>query len=171
MGLIDRLLRRGNAPEGASLYAAIVARARQPEWYLRGGVADTVHGRFDMLAAVLAVVLLRLETETEEGAAQLAAHLTERFIDDMDAQLRQDGVGDVGVGKRVGRMMGMLGGRLAAYRDGLATGMLDEALCRNLYRAAPPDEGRVAVVASALTDLARALDATPLDALASGRLP
>src|SRR3546814_13685410 len=60
MGLIDRLLGRSDDRETAALYAAIVARARVPHWYIDGGVPDTVDGRFDMIAAVLAMVLLRL---------------------------------------------------------------------------------------------------------------
>src|SRR3546814_17576117 len=49
MGLIDRLLGRSDDRETAALYAAIVARARVPHWYIDGGVPDTVDGRFDMI--------------------------------------------------------------------------------------------------------------------------
>src|SRR4051794_41844986 len=66
-----------------------------------------------MVAAVTALVLLRLEAEGEGGRAP-AVLLTETFIDDMDATLRQVGIGDYVVGKHVGRMMSALGGRLAA---------------------------------------------------------
>ena len=83
-------------------------------------VPDTVDGRFDMIAAVLCTVLLRLEREPEGLAT--TAPLTERFVDDMDGQLRQIGIGDIVVGKHIGKMMSMLGGRLGAYRDGLARG-------------------------------------------------
>ena len=60
--------------------------------------------------------------------------------------MRQIGFGDMVVGKHVGRMMGMLGGRLGAYREGIARGTLDAALVRNLYRGEAPDPGAVAHV-------------------------
>ncbi len=119
-----------------ALYDAIVGVARRPHWYVEGRVADTLDGRFDMVSSVLALVLLRLETLGEAGRGP-SARLTELFITDMDGQLRQRGIGDLVVGKHIGRMMGQVGGRLAAYRDGLATGGdLAGAIDRNIYRGA-----------------------------------
>ena len=155
--------------EALPLYNAVVTRGRAEHWYVAGGVPDTVDGRFDMIAAVLAMVLLRLERQPE--AAAISAHLTERFVDDMDGQLRQLGMGDMVVGKHIGKMMSMLGGRLGAYRDGLAAGDLGPALVRNLYRGAPPAPAAVAHVAAALTGLRGALDPMPLDQLIAGELP
>ena len=83
---------------------------------------DTLDGRFDMIAAILALVLLRLEAEGEAGRGP-SVLLTEIFIDDMDGTLRQIGIGDYVVGKHVGRMMGALGGRLAAFRAGRRAGL------------------------------------------------
>lgn len=151
------------------LYDAVVARARQPHWYVEGAVPDTLDGRFDMVAAVLAMVLLRLEDDPLGKAP--TARLTERFVDDMDAQVRQIGFGDMVVGKHVGRMMGMLGGRLGAYRDGLAGGDLDAALVRNVYRGAAPEPAALAHTRESLVQLRGALDGTSLDALLEGRLP
>ncbi len=113
-------------------------RARAEHWYLDGAVPDTVDGRFDMIAAVLSVVLIRLEAEPE--GVEPAARLTERFVTDMDGQLRELGIGDIVVGKHIGKMMAMLGGRLTAYREGLAgdRAVMDAALVRNLYRGAAP---------------------------------
>src|SRR3546814_5635926 len=96
------------------LYGAVVEYARAPRWYVEGGVEDSVDGRFDMLALVMTLVLLRLDSEGEP-LRQAAVDLTERFIDDMDGQLRQSGIGDFVVGKHVGKMMGELGGRMDAY--------------------------------------------------------
>lgn len=152
------------------LYDAVVARARRPHWYLDGAVPDTLDGRFDMVAAVLAMVLLRLE-DTPEGEMP-AIRLTERFVDDMDAQVRQIGFGDMVVGKHVGRMMGMLGGRLGAYRDGLlGKGDFDAALVRNLYRGEAPDAAAVAHVRDELTRLYAESKTVGVDALVEGRLP
>ena len=88
----------------------------------------------------------------------------------MDAQLRERGIGDVVVGKHVGKMMAMLGGRLGAYRDGWAAGDLRPALVRNLYRGVEPAPGAVAHVADALGALAGELRAVPLAVLEEGRL-
>jgi cytochrome b pre-mRNA-processing protein 3 len=151
------------------LYNAVVTRGRAEHWYLAGAVPDTVDGRFDMIAAVLTMVLLRLEAEP--AAATLSAHLTERFVDDMDGQLRQMGMGDLVVGKHVGKMMSMLGGRLGAYREGLAAGDLTPALVRNLYRGEGPAPEAVVHVAQSITAFRTALDATPLDRLTAGDLP
>ncbi|WP_374127245.1 ubiquinol-cytochrome C chaperone family protein [Sphingomonas sp. 28-62-11] len=136
MGLIDRIFGEKQPPATAPLYDAIIAEGRAEHWYIDGAVPDTMDGRFDMIAAILAFVLLRLETDST--AAEPSARLTEQFITDMDNQLRQSGVGDVGIGKYVGQMMSMLGGRLGAYRDGLAAGDLLPAIKRNLYRGDDP---------------------------------
>ncbi len=167
MGWFDALFGR-NDEAGLALYSAIVARARQPHWYVEGAVPDTVDGRFDMIAAVLTMVLLRLESDP--AGAALAVQLTERFIADMDGQLRELGVGDVVVGKHVGQMMAMLGGRLGAYRDGLATGDMDAALVRNLYRGAAPDAAAVAHVREALLAWRGEVEATSIEALAAGEI-
>lgn len=153
----------------APLYDAVIARARQPHWYVEGAVPDTTDGRFDMLAAVLSMVLLRLE-DTPEGAMP-AVRLAERFVDDMDGQLRQSGIGDIVVGKHIGKMMAMLGGRLGAYREGLATGALAPAVLRNLYRGEDPGAAPLAHVAGGLEALHRALGETAIDTLLAGRLP
>jgi cytochrome b pre-mRNA-processing protein 3 len=163
----DRDERSGLIP----LYHAIVERARDPRWYREGLVPDTLDGRFDMVAALLTLALLRLEAEGEPGRAP-SALLTELFVDDMDGQLRQIGIGDIVVGKHIGKMMSALGGRLTAYRDGLATGgELEAALERNLYRGEAVDEAAVAVVAKELRRLHAGLAASSFEALLGGRLP
>jgi len=155
--------------EALPLYNAVVTRGREEHWYVEGAVPDTVDGRFDMIAAVLGMVLLRLETQPE--AAALSAHLTERFVDDMDGQLRQLGMGDMVVGKHIGKMMSMLGGRLGAYRDGIAAGDMTPALLRNLYRGDAPAPDAVAHVATALTALHTRLATVSIERLTAGELP
>ena len=89
-------------------------------------------GRFDMIAAMLALVLLRMERDRVLAAE--AALLTELFVADMDAQLRETGVGDLVVGKHVGKLVSVLGGRLGAFREALASGdeaTFEAALTRN----------------------------------------
>jgi cytochrome b pre-mRNA-processing protein 3 len=154
----------------APLYRALVAAGRDPFWYREGGVPDTMDGRFDMIAAVAALVLIRLEAEGEAGRAN-AALLTELFLADMDATLRQLGIGDHVVGKHVGRMMGALGGRLAAFRaarDG--EGDFAAAVRRNVFHEAPPSDEAAAAVAARLQALAARLETLSAGALLEGRL-
>lgn len=171
LGLFDRFRRR-DREAAAPLYAAVVAKAREPHWYLEGQVPDTLDGRFDMVAAVLAMVMLRIEAEPPEDmtAAALATDLTERFVDDMDAQVRQIGFGDIVVGKHVGRMMGMLGGRLGAYRAAMETGDLSEPLIRNIWRGEAPPPAASTHVSDALQRFHAALRFVPLSALREGQL-
>jgi cytochrome b pre-mRNA-processing protein 3 len=169
MGLLKRLFGasdRGTVPQ---LYAAIVATGRAPHWYVQGEVPDTIDGRFDMIAAILSLVLLRLENAPEAKAPSTA--LAECFIDDMDGQLREIGIGDVVVGKHMGRMMGMIGGRLGAYRAGLAGEGLDAALVRNLYRGVPPSNAALAHVETQLLGLRDRLAAMSTAAILAGEVP
>ena len=101
------------------------------------------------------------------------AFLTEIFVDDMDAQLREIGVGDMIVGKRIGKLLGAFGGRLGAYREALATGaepsLLNDALTRNLYGDVIPTEAQLAHVADALRKAATTLAGTDPAEVAAGR--
>lgn len=153
-----------------ALYGAIIAEARLAHWYLEGGVADTIDGRFDMVNAILALVLVRMETLGE--AAQLpSALLAETFVEDMDGQLREIGIGDIVVGKHIGRMMAALGGRLGAYREGFgAGGDPRAALLRNLYRGENPGGSALDHVEEALRALAVRLSGQSLAALLDGQL-
>jgi cytochrome b pre-mRNA-processing protein 3 len=124
-----------------------------------------------MLAAILAVVLLRLEAEGERAKAESVA-LTEIFIDDMDGTLRQIGIGDFVVGKHVGKLVGALGGRLGAMREALdGREPLEPAVRRNVFRDGPAEEAQVAFVAERLGRLHKGLAATGMEPLLAGALP
>ena len=169
MGLLQRLFGpadRGTAPR---LYEGVVAQARRPHWYQAGAVPDTVDGRFDMIAAILSLVILRLEQDP--AGATTSASVAECFVEDMDGQLREFGIGDIVVGKHIGRMMSMLGGRIGAYRDGFERGSLATALTRNVYRGDAPDPAAVGHVEGALLAFRATLAATPVETLVAGRLP
>ena len=162
----DRKERQGLRP----LYDAAVRVGREPGWYLEGGVPDTMTGRFDVVSSVVALVLLRLEREGD-AANKEAVLLTELFIDDMDATLRQSGTGDLIVGKRVGKLMSALGGRLGAYREALSgEGDLHAAVRRNVFREAPPSDEVVPVVAERLRALHARLADIPREQLLAGAL-
>jgi len=132
-------------------------------------VPDTIDGRFDMIAAVLALVFIRLEQDGFDDK-EAPALLTELFVDDMEEGLRQIGIGDLVVGKHVGRLVGALGGRLSAFRTALAEGSgLAGPVRRNIFRDAPPSEEAVSSVAAGLMTLHEALSRTPAEALMAGR--
>lgn len=170
--MLKRLFRTGEDPKVPlrPLYAAIVAEARRPAWYAECGVPDTLDGRFDMVALILTLVLLRLEREGDAGRAP-ATHLAELFVDDMDPQLRQLGIGDLVVGKHVGRMMGALGGRLTAYRAALGgDAALGEALVRNLWRGSSPSPDSLLRAEERVRACAHALAMVPLGRLLAGEI-
>jgi cytochrome b pre-mRNA-processing protein 3 len=153
------------------LYRALVAAGRDPGWYRAGGVPDSLDGRFDMIAAVTALVLLRLEAEGEAGR-EPGVLLAELFVADMDSSLRQVGIGDYVVGKHIGRMMGALGGRLAAFRDARGgDGAFVEAVRRNIFHESPPSAETLDWTSARLRRLRDALDQVSLEALLAGKLP
>lgn len=170
MTFLSRLLRPAPTPPGDALYRAIVTAARTPDWYLAGAVPDTVDGRFDAVALVLAIVLIRLERDGDD-ARQFSADLTERFIADMDGSLRELGIGDPTVGKQVGKMVSALGGRLGAYRDALGHGAdLGAALARNLYRGDTVDPAALDWAERRVRALAAGIDGIAAADLRDGRL-
>ncbi|TFU01442.1 ubiquinol-cytochrome C chaperone [Polymorphobacter arshaanensis] len=156
---------------GDALYRSVVELARQPQSYIAGAVPDTLDGRFDMVALVLALVLIRLESA---GEMQLTSDLTERFITDMDGSLREIGISDQVVGKHIGNMVSALGGRLGAYRDALAPDAapqaLPEALARNLYRGAPVAADALAWQTAHARSLHARINSAALDALKAGTI-
>ena len=167
--LLKRILGgRRDASVTVPLYNAIVGEARRPHWYVEGQVPDTLDGRFDMVSSILSLVLLRLEA-LGEPAREASAQLTEIFVTDMDGQLRQHGIGDLVVGKHIGQMMSQLGGRLTAYREGLAEGgTLDGAIERNIHRGAAVPQAATSHVETALRGLATRLATHDLATLLAG---
>lgn len=177
MGLLDRLLGRktDDRDDVRPLWHHVVAIARHRHWYAEDGVPDTLEGRFDMITAVLALVLLRMESE--DALIPPSVRLTELFVEDMDGQLREIGVGDLVVGKHMGRLMSVLGGRLGAFREALASSdvaQFEQAVVRNVTLAGD-DETRPAQAASvarhlvALATQLRALSATDVLAARFGK--
>jgi len=153
------------------LYRAIVAAGRDPAWYREGQVPDTLDGRFDMIAAILSLVLIRLESEPGEDARQDSVYLTELFVEDMDESLHQIGIGDYAVGKHVGRMMSALGGRLAAFRQAAQDRDFAGPVERNIYHEKPPSAEILQLVAARFERFEAGLRAMPAAELAGGKLP
>jgi len=119
--------------DAGALYAAVVAEARRPGWYRDAGMPDSLDGRFAVLTSLLALTDIRLERGSDEARA-LGPRLTEKFIADMDAQMREAGFGDPGLGKQVRTMVGALASRVDRWRLAVeAVKPWDEAARASLY--------------------------------------
>jgi cytochrome b pre-mRNA-processing protein 3 len=117
----------------------------------------------------MATVLLRLERD--DSLAEPAARLTELFVADMDGQMRQTGVGDLVVGKRIGELMGALGGRLGALREALAAPDREEALAEVVRRNVTLTEsGDARAIAARLAALAAKLEGLDTTSLLEGQI-
>ena len=128
-------------PVAVALYRRIVEQARQPDFYARHGVPDSLDGRFDMIVLHTFLVMRRLRAMTSKAADDLSQEVFDLLFADMDSNLREIGVGDLGVGKRVKKMAQAFYGRVEAYEAGLIAtddAILTDALTRNLYGTIQP---------------------------------
>lgn len=157
-----------NTPRGTieTIYGMIVTQAREPLFYRDLGVPDTVNGRFDLLLMHLWLVLRRLRSA--EAGAELSQALFDHFCTDMDDNLREMGISDQGVPKRMKAFGEAFYGRTAAYD--LALTDSDEALaqsfCKNILNGQDLDKARglAAYARQAMAELAR----TDLATLSNG---
>src|SRR5690606_24020004 len=122
-----------------AVYEQIVAEARQPVFYAEWNVPDTPLGRYEMLALHVFLFLHRMRAET--GAArEIAQGVTDEFFRDLEHSLREFGIGDMGVPKRMKKLAQMLYGRASAYGDAIDRG--DRAgLAAALRRNVRPEAG------------------------------
>ena len=142
---------------GFELYGAAVAAAREPYLYAALGVPDTLDGRFDLVGLHAFLLIRRLRHMPEPGPA-LAQAVFDAMFADMDINLRELGVGDMSIGKRVRAMWEAFHGRAVAYEaamDQPDNAQLAEAIGRNVWRNEPSPAG----AADALARLARSQDA------------
>ncbi len=151
------------------LYIALVERARNPFFYTLAGVEDSLDGRFEVLVLHLYQVLSRLR----ESQPEFCQHLSEVFFEDMDRNLREMGVSDTGVPKRMRQMSEALYGRIHAYDEAfLGTRSLEEALRRNVYgKTEPVPNALKALCDDVLKVRARLSDPEVGDALLKGEFP
>jgi len=158
--VFSRLFKRNTGREaGERLYSALATQARHPDFYVHLGVADSLDGRFDSVALHVFLALNRLKREDGAQAAALAQDLVDVFVDDMDRSVREMGVGDMGVSRRVKQMAQALYGRAAVYEEAVAQDdetKLVAALTRNLYAGIDKSEAAVAAkyVRAAIAELA-----------------
>jgi len=168
--MLDFLFRRLTAEDpGAPLFNAVTAEARQPHWYVEGKVPDTLDGRFAALATIVALTIVRLEQDGEGGNAASVA-LTERFIEVMESEHRELGMGDPTLGKIVRRLVGSMARRTALWRSATA-GEVEwiEATRESLYKAVVPPDA-LEHCADALKRLWATLQGASLDELKEGKL-
>jgi cytochrome b pre-mRNA-processing protein 3 len=165
--------RRANRNLIDEIHGKIVAAARHPALYADLGVPDTFEGRFEMMALHAALVMRRLTKETGAGV-ELAHEIGDSVFRHFDVVLRETGLGDVAVAKRLRRMAEAFYGRSKAYGEALdepGQEGLNQALARNVYGVADvrlaPSAARLAEFVRAAAD---ALDRTPLETFAAGEV-
>jgi cytochrome b pre-mRNA-processing protein 3 len=116
------------------LYGVIVTRALQPGFFAEHGVRDTPEGRLGMVMLHMYLTIDRLMKEGAAGS-NLARHLTEAFVVDIDDNLREMGVGDLSVPKKVKSAAGALRHLCASYGAALHKG--ENALAASLAGSIP----------------------------------
>ena len=137
-------------PTPHRVYGALVAQARLPAFYADLGVPDTLEGRYDMIMLHAFLLFERLNRSEEER--EFAQDVFDAMFTDLDRSLREMGVGDLSVPKRINRMAGAFYGRAEAYEAACKAGsrsMMTEAVARNLYA-----EGTLDTRAAAVADYA-----------------
>lgn len=162
---------RDNAP--FSLYGTLVAQARSPQFYLHAGVPDTVEGRFEMVALHTFLVLRRLKAGGEEGKA-LGQKVFDVLFDDMDQTLREMGVGDLSVGKKIKALASSFYGRIQAYEEGLQDqendDLLADAVSRNVFAGSPASMDHTKALADYMRRMDRELAAQSLADVLAGHI-
>jgi cytochrome b pre-mRNA-processing protein 3 len=154
---------------GAELFDWITGRAREEHWYISGGVPDTIDGRFAMLATIAALVMVRLEREGDSGN-RLTAALTERFVEVMEAEHREMGLGDPTLGKTVRKLLVALARRLDLWRTATGRNDWETATLQSVFGGADVSPSAAGHAAAALREFWRRLDSSPLGAIARGRV-
>ncbi|SON56184.1 hypothetical protein HDIA_2643 [Hartmannibacter diazotrophicus] len=173
--ILQLLRRRRTSGTVDRLYGAVMATSRDPAYYTDFAVADTVEGRFDLLMLHVVLVVRRLQREGD-GDKAMAQTLTEAFFADMDRTIREMGIGDLSVPKRMKKISQAFFGRYTVYdqainakdREGLA-----EALQRNIYDALDERAEAAQRLAGHVLKQAKALDDMTIPDLSalSGSLP
>ena len=154
---------------GIALFDAVTAKAREAHWYVQSAVPDTIDGRFRVLATIAALAIVRLEGEGEAGDL-LSVALTERFVEVMESEHRELGLGDPKLGRTVRKLVGSLARRVELWRSAVA-GEADwnDAARQSLYTGEIAPEALDDAITS-LRTLWRKLQALDSQALAEGRL-
>lgn len=162
MGLASLFRRKPFEREGFLLYGHAVAAAREPALYAAIGVPDTPAGRFEMVSLHAALLVLRLKAEATKEAQDLSQAVFDAMFSDMDVTLREMGIGDLSVGKKVKALWEGFHGRAEAYGAALEAGddaALAEAIARNVWPKNEAPAGAPAALAARARAVAAALAA------------
>lgn len=166
-----------------ALYMAAVKQARSPAFYTHCGVADTLDGRFDLIVLHVFLIVRALGRAGAQGR-RVADEVSKVMFDDMDLNLREMGVGDLSVGKRVKAMARAFYGRYKAYDAALdaegargpasdspdSSATLEAALGRNVYGPHEPDRARLARLAAYVRAAEASLAGQPSESLLAGEV-
>lgn len=168
--LFARRLRPAQAA-GHALYASAARQARSPAFYARMGAPDTAEGRFELYSLHVLLLLHRLKGEGAQ-AAETSQAAFDAFVQALDDALREMGVGDVVVPKKMKRLAGAFYGRVKAYDDALTAPAGDAALRDLIARTVLLDveAGDVGALAAYAAEADRVLAAIPTEALLQGRV-
>ncbi|WP_018898681.1 ubiquinol-cytochrome C chaperone family protein [Rhizobium sp. 2MFCol3.1] len=150
-------------------YEALTSAARMPAFYERLGVPDTVMGRFEMLSGVM-ILFFRRTRASETSGQEIAQEIVDAFFQDIDYSIRELGIGDNTVPKRMKKLAGMFYGRLEAYSKAMDAGdaeALAVALGRNIHpKEADPVDMRA--LADWMFSAEKHLSAQSEDTIATG---
>ena len=168
--MLTRLLRsKARDRTGDALYALAVTQARQPGFYTALGVADRIDSRFELYTLHVLLLVLRLRDEGAGEGEEAAQALFDAYVSALDHALRELGVGDVSVGKKMRKLGEALYGRMKAYEGPLRAGdatVLAGALARNVYETENADAARF--LAQYALDARAGLSTQGLKAIKSG---
>jgi cytochrome b pre-mRNA-processing protein 3 len=159
------------ARRAAEHYAALVGQARRTQFYESLAVPDTLDGRFDLIVLHASLYLKRVRAAGAQGR-DLAQAIFDHMFANLDQSLRELGVGDIVIPKRVRSMVSAFYGRAAAYDAALAEpgdAALAEALIRNIYAGAAPAGDVVARLSTYLREMAKALASAPDETVLAGQ--
>jgi cytochrome b pre-mRNA-processing protein 3 len=134
---------RPDERQGDALYAVAVEQARQPAFYTALGVADRIDARFELYTLHVLILFLRLKQDGERGEVA-AQKLFDTYISSLDNTLRELGVGDVSVGKKMRKLGEALYGRMSAYEKALREGDragFQASIARNVFESENPADG------------------------------
>ena len=172
--MFGKLFRRSDnagRTTAARLYEQIVAAARQPAFYAHWNVPDTPLGRFEMVSLHMVLFLRRIRGEAGD-LANIGQILTDEFFLDVDHSLRELGISDMGVPKRIKKLARMFYGRAKSYSDALDAGDHD-ALAAAIGRNIRPEVtgwAETSAIAAYMERTSAGLAAQPLGDIAEGRV-
>lgn len=152
LALFDRKKRKENQRVVASLYETLTAAGRRPVFYEAMNVPDTVMGRFEMLA-VHVILLLRRTAKGDMAVQAIGQDIVDEFFTDIDHSIRELGIGDISVPKKMKKFARMFYGRMNAYDEAIIANdekALADALCRNIHPGGTPEGAAMSGLAAYL---------------------